>query len=84
MFQCASHHLPASSWFFLAGIIFLHAITEEHPHLGRRLANLPLTAINTSRPLHGFGRALLKESLTTPLGRCVPFGLFRNHHVFQL
>ena len=49
-----------------------HLVPLSH---GGHLANLPLGAIITICPLHGFGPAILTESLTTPLGRRDPFWL---------
>ena len=73
-----------SSRAIFAGANFLPAKQNRASPRGEHLANLPLGTIITIRPLHGFGPAILTESLTTPLGRRDPFWLVRNHHVFKL
>ena len=64
-----------SSRTIFAGANFLPAKQNRASPRGEHLANLPLGAIITIRPLHALRLAILKESLTTPLGRCHPFWL---------
>ena len=67
-----THHLPGLSIF--AGANFLPAKPNRASPRDEHLANLPLGTIIT----------ILKESLTTPLGRRDPFWLIWKHVVFKL
>jgi len=73
-----------SSRTIFAGANFLPAKQNRASPRGEHLANQPLGAIITIRPLHALRLAILTESLTTPLGRCHPFWLIWKHVVFKL